>query len=129
MRMIRSCCIAATALASTALLGLLIYAGPYGLNVLLRHGGTWWVTVAGDSPWLSPAMRLALGEAPVAEPGGVAWRALETGFDVADLEARVNGQVVDRIRLVRIDPALFRFEVKTAYRGDIRSKRQRSVSR
>lgn len=118
MRTIRSCCAAAAALASTALLGLWIYAGSYGLNVLFRHGGTWWVTVAADSSWLSPAMRLALGEAPVAEPGGVAWRAVETGFDVADLDAHVNGQVVDRIRLVRIDPALFRFEVRTAYRGD-----------
>lgn len=116
--MIRSCCVATATLISTALLGLWTYAGPYGLNVLLRHGGTWWVTVATDSPWLSPAMRLALGEAPVAEPGGVAWRAVETGFEIADLEARVNGQVVDRIRLVRIDPALFRFEVKTAFRGD-----------
>ncbi len=39
-RMIRSCGIAAAALAATALLGLWLYAGPYGLNVLFRHGGT-----------------------------------------------------------------------------------------
>lgn len=117
MRLVRFCC-AAAACAAAALLSLWLYAGPYGLNVLFRHGGTWWVSVSADSFWLSPAMRLALGEAPVAKPGGVVWRTVETGFDAADLDARVNGQVVDRLRLVRIDPALFRFEVRTAFRGD-----------
>lgn len=118
MRVLRSCGIVAAGLCAAALLGLWLYAGPYGLNVLFRHGGTWWVTVGTDSNWLSSAMRLALSDAPVAEPGGFAWRTIETGFDVADLDARVNGQVVDRVRLVRIDPALFRFEIKTAFRGD-----------
>ena len=119
LRILRSCATAAAVLAAAALLGLWLYAGPYGLNVLFRHGGTWWVTVGADSRWISPAMRLALAEAPVAEPGAVTWRTIEPGFDVADLDARVGGQVVDRIRLVRIDPALFRFEVKTAFRGDM----------
>ncbi len=62
-------------------------------------------------------MRLALAEAPVAEPGAVAWRTVDTGFDTADLDARVGQRVVDRIHLVRIDPALFRFKVKTAPSG------------
>ena len=119
MRFLRSCAIAAIGLAAAALLGLWLYAGAYGLNVLFRHGGTWWVTVGTDSRWISPAMRLSLAEAPVAEPGAVTWRKIEPGFEVADLDARVGGRVVDRIRLVRIDPALFRFEVKTAFRGDM----------
>lgn len=63
-------------------------------------------------------MRLSLAEAPVAEPGLVTWHKIEPGFDVADLDALVDGRVVDRIRLARIDPALFRFEVKTAFHGD-----------
>jgi hypothetical protein len=66
-------------------------AGSYGLHVLFRHGGTYWLDVTPDSARLSPAMRLALGAAPVAAPGEMAWRAVAAGFEVADLPAMVDG--------------------------------------
>jgi hypothetical protein len=46
------------------------YAGLYGVNVVLRHGGTCWTSVRGDSSLLSPSMRLALASAPTYH----AWR-------------------------------------------------------
>lgn len=96
-----------------------VYAGVYGLHVLFRHGGTWWVPVGIDSPFLSPSMRLALRGAPVATPGDVRWRSIDAGFDVADLPAVVDGHDVDHVLLARIDPARFRFEVRTAYEGNV----------
>ena len=106
-------------LATGALGGVWAYAGVYGLHVLFRHGGTWWVTVGSDSAWLSPSMRLALAAAPVATPGEVRWRPVAAGFDAADLPAVVGGHDVDHVLLARIDPTRFRFEVRTAYAGDV----------
>jgi hypothetical protein len=102
-----------------ALGGVWGYAGIYGLHVLFRHGGTWWVPVSTTSRWISPSMRLALGAAPLATPGGLTWRTVDTGFDTADLPAMVDGHDVDHVLLARIDPARFRFEVRTAYQGNV----------
>ena len=90
----------------------------YGLHVALRHGGTWWVGVGTDSKWMSPSMRLALRQAPPATPGTLNWRTIADRFEVADLAAMVDGREVDRLLLARIDPAKYRFDVRTAYRGD-----------
>lgn len=50
--------------------GLYAYASWYGINVLLRRGGTTWETVTSDSPSLSPSMRLALqNPSPAAAAG------------------------------------------------------------
>ncbi len=98
---------------------LYLYAGVYGLNVLFRHGGTWWIPVQADSSRLSPSMRLALGAAPVATPGDVQWTAVAPGFETADLAAMVDGHDVDHVLLARIEPSLFRFEVQTAYAGNV----------
>jgi hypothetical protein len=105
-------------LAAASLAGAWAYAGVYGLHVVFRHGGTWWLPVATDSARLSPSMRLALGAAPVAQPGGVQWRNVSVGFDVADLPAMVGGQAVDHVLLARIEPAHFRFVVRNASHGD-----------
>ena len=101
-----------------ALGGIWAYAGTYGLHVLFRHGGTYWVSVSTDSPRLSPSMRLALGEAPAATPGELRWRALREGFEVADLPAMVDERAVDHVLLARVDPSRFRFEVQNASQGD-----------
>ncbi len=101
-----------------ALGGVWAYAGSYGLHVLLRHGGTYWVSVPTDSSRLSPSMRLALGAAPTATPGELRWRTVREGFEVADLPATVDGRAVDHVLLARIDPARFRFEVRNASDGD-----------
>lgn len=106
-------------LAMGALCSVWAYAGIYGLHVLFRHGGTWWVPVGTDSTWLSPSMRLALTAAPVATPGEIQWRPVSAGFDTADLPAVVGGHEVDHVLLARIDPARFRFEVHTAHAGNV----------
>ena len=107
------CCLAVLSVA-----GLWAYAGSYGLHVLLRHGGTYWITIASDSPRLSSSMRLAFGAAPTAIPGPLSWRAIGLGFEVAELPALVDGQAVDTLLLARIDPARFRFKVRNASDGD-----------
>ena len=106
-------------LAMGALGGVWTYAGIYGLHVLFRHGGTWWVPVGIDSVWLSPSMRLALTATPAATPGEVQWHPVSAGFDTADLPAIVDGRDVDHILLARINPARFRFEVHVAHAGNV----------
>jgi hypothetical protein len=99
-------------------IALRAYVGPYGFGVFLRHGGTYWFTVGTKSPQLSPAMRLALTDAPAAAAGAFEWRTIGEGFDVGDLAVLVDGAAVDHIMLARIDPARFRFSVRNAPAGD-----------
>jgi hypothetical protein len=101
-----------------ALTGLWTYAGSYGLHVLFRHGGTYWISVSADSPRLSPSMRLAIGTDPPAIPGAFAWRRIADGFEVADLPVLVQEKTVDHVLLARINPVHFRFEVRNASDGD-----------
>ncbi len=89
--------------------GVWVRAGRYGVDTLLRHGGTYWVPVATDSRWISPSMRLALRDAPAAMAGPLQWRMIAPGFETADLPVLAEGQRVDDILLARIDPARFRF--------------------
>jgi hypothetical protein len=98
--------------------GLWLYSGSYGVRVLLRHGGTFWVNVKTDDPRLSPSMRLALRDPPPASAGSFEWREISPGFQVAELPVMAGGGEVDRILLARIDPARFRFEVRNAAAGD-----------
>jgi phosphodiester glycosidase len=92
--------------------------GAYGLHVILRHGGTYWLPVSTDSPRLSASMRLALSSAPAATAGDFSWKTIREGFEVGDLPVEVSGQPVDHIMLARIDPARFRFVVRNASAGD-----------
>ena len=105
-------------LAAASLGGVWTYAGVYGLHVVFRHGGSWWVPVATDSAWLSPSMRLALSTAPVATAGQLQWHIVSPGFEAADLPAMVGEQAVDHVMLARIDPSRFRFVVRNASHGD-----------
>lgn len=107
-------------LACSALFGgLYAYAGWYGINVLLRRGGTTWQTVTISSPNLSPSMRLALQDpVPAAEAGPVTWRQLAQGFDVAEMPVIAAGTAVDRILLARVDPARYRFEARNEAAGN-----------
>lgn len=94
--------------------------GAYGMNVLLRRGGTFWVAVTPDSPRISVSMRLALRDPDaVAEPGAFEWHRAAEGFDVAELPVMVAGEEVDRVLLARVDPARFRFVVRIAPAGDM----------
>ena len=95
------------------------WTGAYGVNVVLRSGGSYWAAMAPDAPRLSPALRLALTEpAPTATPGPLVWHGAAPGFEVADLAVMVRGRQVDTLLLNRIDPARFRFVVHSAPRGD-----------
>ena len=95
-------------------------AGWYGVNVLLRRGGSTWTDVARDSPRLSPSMRLALADPPPAATAGpFAWHGVAPGFEVAELPVLAGGVEADRILLARLDPHLFRFEARSAPAGDM----------
>jgi Phosphodiester glycosidase len=97
---------------------LYVRSGSYGLNAVLGHGGSHWVTVRPDDPRLSSSMRLALGDTvPEAKPGSFSWRPIDRGFEVAELPVLADGAEVDRVLLARIDPAYFRFEVRNAPAG------------
>ena len=117
-KLITGALVAGVAVAMASLGGAWTYGGVYGLHVLLRHGGSWWLPVGTDSSRLSPSMQLALGAAPVAIPGALQWHTLSVGFDVADLPAAVGEQTVDHVLLARIDPDHFRFVVRNASDGD-----------
>jgi Phosphodiester glycosidase len=58
--------------------------GFYGLNVVLRRGGSIWPLVARDDPRLTPAVRLALHGA-VGAPGPLTWAEPRPGFEVGEL--------------------------------------------
>jgi len=98
--------------------GLRLYAGAYGFNVLLRHGGSYWVNVRPDSARLSSSMRLAVRRDPVAQAGAVSWRHVADGFEAGELPALVDGREVDRVLLARIDPAKYRFAVRVSPAAD-----------
>jgi hypothetical protein len=94
--------------------------GAYGFNVLLRRGGTYWLSMNANDSRLSPAMRESLKTPPVhPEPGELRWSLAAPGFDVAELPVLVQGREVDRIALNRIDPSLYHFSVRNAPNGDI----------
>ncbi len=93
--------------------------GLYGLNVLLRRGGTFWIPVHANSTRLSPAMRLALsGHLPEVSAGDLIWHLAAPGFETAELPVRAAGKDIDRILLARIDPDSYRFVVRNAPAGD-----------
>lgn len=98
--------------------GVWAYAGSYGLHVLFRHGGTYWIKVGADDSRFSPAIKLALRGAPPISAGPFQWRMIDRGFEVGELPVLANDVEVDRILLARIDPAYFRFVVRNAPSGD-----------
>lgn len=106
-------------LAGLALASLYAVAGAYGFNVLFRRGVWVGVTVAPDDPRLSAAIRLALRDPAVpAEAGPLEWKSIAPGFEIATLAVLAQGTEVDRISLARIDPARFRFVVRSAPAGN-----------
>jgi hypothetical protein len=93
--------------------------GLYGFNVVLHRGGSIWLASSPSDPRLSPSMKLALTDSnPNVTPGDLSWREIRPGFQVSELAALAGGREVDRIALVRIDPARFRFAVKNRPSGD-----------
>lgn len=94
--------------------------GVYGVNVLLRRGGSYWETMTPDDARLTPSMRLAMTEnLPDAQPGDFAWREVEPGFEVTEIPVLVKGAEVDRLLLNRVDPNRFRFTVRNDHTGSM----------
>src|SRR6266568_3803943 len=105
--------------ALAAILGVYLYAGAYGLNVILRRGGSLWVSVRDDDARLSPSIRLALrAEPPKASSGQFSWGTVAEGFEVGELPVIAAGAEVDRVLLARIDPSRYRFLVRNARAGN-----------
>jgi len=104
---------------AVALAGIYAYSGAHGLNHVLHGTVMTWTTVAADDARMSAGMRLALRDRSVsATPGAFAWRPIGEGFEVGELAAIADGAEVDRILLARVDPARFRFVVRTAPAGN-----------
>jgi hypothetical protein len=93
--------------------------GHYGFNAFMLRGGSRWTTMPPDSPLLPPAIRMALRDPmPPARAGGLTWGKIADGFKVGELSVLAAGEEVDRLLLARIDPARFRFVVRSAPAGD-----------
>jgi hypothetical protein len=89
-------------LSSVFALSFYLYAGSYGFNVILRRGGSVWVSIAPDDPRISDSMRLALRSSPPkAEAGTLAWNGVAEGFEAGELRVVAEGAEVDRILLAR----------------------------
>jgi uncharacterized protein YigE (DUF2233 family) len=87
-----------------------LYAGGFVLYYML--GGTGWPQVSVTDFRLSHAMRRAWETPPPAViPGAYEWQALSPGYDIAELPVLTDKEEIDRIFLVRIDPAQFEFNV------------------
>jgi hypothetical protein len=95
------------------------YAGWYGVNSVFRRGGTVWARVLPGDLKLSTSMQFALQEpTPQASAGQFVWREVAVGFEVTELPVLAHGNVVDRLLLARIDPAKYRFVIRTSPAGD-----------
>lgn len=92
--------------------------GVYGLNALLRRGGSYWVAVEPDDARLSPAMQLALKPGiPDVTAGASSWNEIEPGFQVREIPVMAGDREVDRLYLNRFDPAEFRFVARNEPSG------------
>ena len=106
-------------IASSAFAWVWFAHGDYGLGVVFRRGGSYWVGMAPDDTRLSQSMRIALREnPPLAEAGPFSWNEAEHGFEIAELPVLAEGKEVDRIFLARISPDRFRFVVRNSPSGD-----------
>jgi hypothetical protein len=112
--------LAAACLAGCLALGsLYLTLGWYPFNVIMRRGGSVWVTIVPSDSRISKSMQLALRTPPPAAlPGPFGWTLRADGFETAELPVIADGQEVDRILLARIDPNKFRFEVRNRPAGN-----------
>jgi hypothetical protein len=92
------------------LVGFLAWLNLDGLAV--RFGGTFGIPVSKDTFWLPDAIRLGLSDNPgEIAAGSLVWTKADEGFEVAWLDVKAGGLVIDGIALARIDPLQHRFAV------------------
>jgi hypothetical protein len=100
----------AIALIAGAVTFLYVFAGGFLLHKLLGRPG--WPEVATNDFRVAHAMHAAWSDpVPAVHPGAVAWRTLAPGFEVAELPVLTADEEIDRVDLVRIDPARYVFSV------------------
>jgi hypothetical protein len=110
---------AAAALICAAVAGFYCYAGWYGFDVIARRGGSVWVAITPNDSRISKSMRVALQAAiPQEQAGAFQWDRRAEGLETTELPVIAEQHEVDRLLLVRIDPARYRFEVRNAPAGD-----------
>lgn len=90
-----------------------------GTSPAVAFGGSVWIPVHAQDPWIPKSVALAMRDAPpVPRAGSVAWRRLAPGFEVGELPVTAEGVEVDRVLLARVDPARYRFVVQNEPGGD-----------
>lgn len=86
------------------------FAGGFILHRALGRSG--WPEMSTTDFRLSHAMRAAWQTpVPAVHPGVYTWRSLAPGYDIAELPVLTAHEEIDRIYLVRIDPARYTFSV------------------
>jgi hypothetical protein len=106
------------AIAGLLIVAVLAYSGTYGLNVFLRRGVSVWVATKPDDTGLSRSMQIALQALPNIRAGAFTWHLLDGGLEVGELPVMAGENEVDRILLVRMVPAHFKFVVRNHPAGD-----------
>ncbi|HWA61353.1 MAG TPA: phosphodiester glycosidase family protein [Caulobacteraceae bacterium] len=93
--------------------GLKGFEAATGTTLAVRYGGLFWIPVSETTPWLPAPVRLALHRPPpAARAGPFAWRAAGPGLEIGEMPVLAGAIEADRIELVRIDPARYRFVVR-----------------
>jgi hypothetical protein len=112
LRIIRTTSIVLAGTAVAVLAFLYVFAGGYLLQRLLHKPG--WPEMAATDFRLSHAMRMAWKDQPPAvHPGAYSWKTIAPGYDIAELPVLTDREEIDRIYLVRLDPARYAFSVHT----------------
>lgn len=96
------------------------YSAYVGAPPVIYRDGLFYLIMRQDAPWLPRAVRIALNDPnPTAEAGEITWRRLAPGFEIGDMPVLHNGEEVDHLYLTRIDPNLYRFELRIDADNDL----------
>jgi hypothetical protein len=110
LKFIRTTLVVLIGIAVAVLAFLYIFAGGFLLHRALGRPG--WPEMADNDFRLSHAMRMAWKDKPPAvHAGAYEWRTIALGYDIAELPVLTDHEEIDRIYLVRLDPARYRFSV------------------
>ncbi len=110
LKVIRTTAIVLIGIAVAVVAFLYIFAGGFLLHRALGRPG--WPEMADSDFRLSHAMRMAWKDQPPAvHAGAYSWQTIAPGYDIAELPVLTDREEIDRIYLVRLDPALYRFSV------------------
>jgi hypothetical protein len=96
------------------------YSEYVGAPAVIYRGGLFYFSMRPDAPWLSRSIRLALeDQVPEAQPGELTWRQLAPGIETGDLPVLVGHEEIDRLYFTRIDPSLYKFELRVNPRNGL----------